>query len=92
MASTVEYNNDARCFYGELTRRQRCGKYYGQAESAEYIAITTLIAAGVLGAGGTVLLLTAPSHALPSTGTHPRKSANVGLALGAGSATAWVEW
>jgi hypothetical protein len=92
----ARYNDDARCFYGELTRNQRCGKYRGQADSAEYVAITGFIAAGVLGAAGAVLLVTAPSGARPSTGTRPQQSAhpspNLGFALSSGSATAWVEW
>jgi hypothetical protein len=52
-----KYNDDARCFYGQLSRDQRCGTYRGQAETAQTLANIGFVAAGAFGIGAATLLL-----------------------------------
>lgn len=52
-----QFNDDARCLYGALSRDQRCGVYRGQAEFAQKVANVGYIAAGALGIASAVLFL-----------------------------------
>jgi len=49
------YNDDGRCFYGNLSRDERCGVYRGQAESAQGLANIGYVAAGAFGAASAIL-------------------------------------
>jgi hypothetical protein len=52
------YNDDSRCFFGNLSRDARCGVYRGEAESAQTVATVGYVASGVMGlAAGALFLL-----------------------------------
>jgi hypothetical protein len=55
---TGEYNDDAHCFYGNLSREERCGRVLGKAETAQTLAIAGYIGAGLaLGTAGVLFAL-----------------------------------
>ncbi len=54
------YNDDARCFYGGLTRDQRCGGYRDVATTARTLAIVEVGAAGAATVLSAVLFVRAP--------------------------------
>lgn len=56
--NVARYNDDAHCVVPGLSRDQVCGEYRGRAATAQDFAIAGYVAAGVLAAGGAVLLLT----------------------------------
>jgi hypothetical protein len=58
-ARAVDYNDDARCFYGDETRDARCGSDRSAVQTAQAVAITGYaVAAAALAAGATLLLKT----------------------------------
>jgi hypothetical protein len=59
------YDDDTRCYYGGLTRDQRCGGYRDAANAAEVTAIVGFAAAGVGIAASAVLFATAPRPRAP---------------------------
>jgi hypothetical protein len=44
--NVAAYNDDSRCVFGELSRRERCGDRRGSAETAQVMAIIGYAAAG----------------------------------------------
>jgi hypothetical protein len=64
-ADAATYNDDARCYWGGLTRDQRCGVYRENAMAAQVVTVIGLSAAGALAATATGLLIfgTGPSPA-----------------------------
>jgi hypothetical protein len=75
------YNDDTRCFYGDLSRDQRCGVYRGQAESAQTFATVGYVASGALGIASAILFLAVPP---------PTKSRDWSLRLDVGSSHAAI--
>jgi hypothetical protein len=57
---TSQYNDDGLCFYGSLSRDQRCGTYRSQAEAAQLLANVGYIGGLSFGVAATVLFVTAP--------------------------------
>lgn len=53
----ASYNDDATCFYGSLTRDQRCAHYRESSETAQTIAITAYALGAVALSGALVVLL-----------------------------------
>jgi hypothetical protein len=70
------YNDDGRCFYGDLTRDQRCGSYRDAVTFAQALAIAQFAAAGVGIAAGTLLLSGEPKD------LHPRAASACVLGVG----------
>lgn len=62
LQKAAHYNDDSLCFYGDLTRDERCGIYRGQAETAQRVANIGYIAAGTLGIASAVLFLAWPDR------------------------------
>lgn len=58
----ARYNDDRRCFYGQLSRDQRCGADRGAAETAETYANLGYVGATAFGAAALTLLLTMPDE------------------------------
>jgi hypothetical protein len=67
--NATAYDDDSRCFYGSLTRDQRCGSYRQAATIAETLAIAQFAAAGVGIAAATFLFLNEPKDRGPHTGS-----------------------
>jgi tetratricopeptide (TPR) repeat protein len=61
--AATHYNDDSLCFYGTLSRDQRCGAYRGRAETAQTLATVGYVAAGTLGLASAILFLTLPDDA-----------------------------
>lgn len=59
------YNDDSRCFYGGLSRDQRCGGYGGAARIAQILAIAQFEAAAVAVGLSVVLFSLAPTPSRP---------------------------
>lgn len=60
--SAHRYADDARCFYGDQSRDQRCGGLRSEVETTETIAIVGYVGAGVALSAGLSLLLLSSSH------------------------------
>jgi PEGA domain len=73
------YNDDQRCFYGRLTRDQRCGSYRNAGSVAQTIAVIDFEAAVAAGALSVVLFTLAPK-------VHPLQVAAIRCQLGLGIA------
>jgi hypothetical protein len=58
--ASSHYNDDTLCFYGNLSRDQRCGRYRGQAETTQIVAVAGWVTGGAAIASGLVLVLTSP--------------------------------
>ena len=54
------YDDDSLCFFGALTRDQRCGRYRSAADQAEVFAIVGYAAAAVALSTAAILFATAP--------------------------------
>jgi hypothetical protein len=78
--SAARYNDDARCFFGDMTRDQRCGRERTRSETAAAIAVGGY-ALGALALGGALTLLLWPD---PEP-TPSRHVACIDVQLGAGS-------
>ena len=59
--SAAHYNDDARCFYGEQTRDQRCGNVRDRFETAQAVAIVGY-ALGAAALGGALVVLLWPEQ------------------------------
>jgi hypothetical protein len=78
--ATAHYNDDALCFYGDLSRDERCGAYRGRAETAQTLAVLGYVGAGVLGGASVVLFVTLPSSPR-TTGTTTTSVRSMGLEI-----------
>jgi len=78
--SAARYNDDARCFFGDMTRDQRCSRERTRSETAAAIAVGGY-ALGALALGGALTLLLWPD---PEP-TPSRHVACIDVQLGAGS-------
>ena len=56
------WNDDGQCFYGGLTRSERCGDARQTAMTFYPLALTGFVAGGILMAGSAALLIAAPSR------------------------------
>jgi len=56
------WNDDSQCFYGGLTRSERCGDARDTALTFYPLALTGLIAGGALAVGSVALFIAAPSR------------------------------
>jgi hypothetical protein len=61
------YNDDSQCFYGNLTRRERCGAYRDDAALAQGLAIGTFAVGGTLLAVGAYSLWRTGRAAKPAS-------------------------
>jgi hypothetical protein len=77
------YNDDSRCFFGDLSRDQRCGLYRAQGETAQTFADVGYVASGAFGLASAVLFLTLPRS--PAAG---RPS----VVLDPSSGNVWLGW
>lgn len=50
------YNDDSQCFFGDVTRRARCGSYLEAARTAQVLSIAGLTMGGVAAVTGVTLL------------------------------------
>jgi hypothetical protein len=66
--SLAIYNNDTRCFFGPLSRGQRCGTYLGEAQVAGDVAIAAYAGAALtLGASAYCFVTSSPGAPAPMT-------------------------
>jgi tetratricopeptide (TPR) repeat protein len=80
--AAAHYNDDSLCFYGDLSRDERCGAYRGRAEAAQTLAVLGYVGAGVLGSASVLLFVTLPSSPRTTGTTGAGPSARyVGLEL-----------
>jgi hypothetical protein len=70
------YNDDARCFQGDLTRDERCGEFRRTANRAEVVAIAGYAAGGATLIAGAALVL---AHRASANRTSWRFSPTVGF-------------
>jgi tetratricopeptide (TPR) repeat protein len=56
-ADVQTYNDDSLCFFGSLTRDERCGRYRGAANTAQTLAIAGYVGAGAAVGASTILFL-----------------------------------
>jgi hypothetical protein len=75
--SATRYNDDRHCFYGDLSRDERCGVYRGQSEAAQTLANVGYVAAGALGVASAILFWSSSS---------PTRSGGTQLRVGVGTA------
>ena len=61
-ANASVWNDDTQCFYGPLSRAERCGAYQARADAFHTLAIAGAATAGGGVIAGVVLLLTAPKE------------------------------
>ena len=53
----ANYHDDAQCFYGTLSREERCGGYRQSAQAAQWIAVGSYAFAGLAAAAATYLFV-----------------------------------
>lgn len=83
-SNAARYNDDARCFFGDMTRDQRCGRYRTRMETATAVAIGGY-SLGAIALGSALTLLLWPGEP-PDGGPTARRGPCIDVQLGAGSA------
>jgi hypothetical protein len=67
----AHYNDDSRCFYGTLSREQRCGSVLGQADVEGTLAIVGYsAAAAAFATSGLLFVMVRPAADPSATGPH----------------------
>ncbi|HEX9297834.1 MAG TPA: PEGA domain-containing protein [Polyangiaceae bacterium] len=78
-----KYNDDSLCFYGTLTRDQRCNRYKSEAETAQTLAVIGFAAGGAALGASAYFFLTGPRG--DKAAAHP-------ITVGVAPRGAFIQW
>ncbi|HEY2514498.1 MAG TPA: hypothetical protein VGI39_26720 [Polyangiaceae bacterium] len=77
--AALVYDDDRRCFYGNLSRAERCGGVAADVNRFNIVMTAGFVTAGVAAAVGSVLALTGPRGVRVGVGGAPRQGVQLSL-------------